>query len=136
MGQHCPFMQRPGKLTRCACVSCVGRDDIKFFESWSCSFHGVKSQKVLNGVLDCGGLVKPGDHLVNGTVLRSTKCAGRQDEVFYISPNIRYTPPAFAGSHCDARGYLLAIHCAGTLYSNCAGAASPARMSASQHCII
>ena len=63
---------------------------LKIFEEWSVSFHGVKSESVLKSVLDAGGLLKPGDKLLDGTTLQSTKCAGRQDCVFYTSPTIRY----------------------------------------------
>ena len=63
---------------------------MKFFESWNASFHGVKSANVLESILDCGQLMKPGDTLLDGTKLTSTKCAGRQDGVFYTSPAIRY----------------------------------------------
>lgn len=60
------------------------------FNQWSACFHGVKSVLVLKSVLKCGGLVKPGDRLVDGTLLNSTKCAGRQDKVVYTSPTIKY----------------------------------------------
>eukprot|EP00662_Eupelagonemidae_sp_cell21_P057984 gene57984-biopygen36884 len=33
----------------------------------------------------------PGDTLPDGTVLSSTKCAGRQDRCIYTSPTIRYS---------------------------------------------
>lgn len=60
------------------------------FKTWGACFHGVKSKVVLNSILDCAALMKPGDTLVNGTKLQSTKCAGRQDEVVYTSPTIKY----------------------------------------------
>ena len=34
--------------------------------------------------------MKPGDKLLDGNTLRSGKCAGRQDKVFYTSPTIRH----------------------------------------------
>ena len=49
----------------------------QIFTKWSASFHGVKSKPVLQSILDCGMLMKPGDKLMDGTKLRSTKCAGR-----------------------------------------------------------
>jgi hypothetical protein len=60
------------------------------WNKWSVSFHGVKSVAVLESILDHGGLMKPGDVLLDGTTLTSTKCAGRQDQVFYTSPTIKY----------------------------------------------
>ena len=45
---------------------------------------------VLQSILDCGQLMKSGDSLLDGSNLRSSKCAGRQDKVFYTSPTIRY----------------------------------------------
>jgi hypothetical protein len=63
---------------------------LKIFQEWPVSFHGVKSETVLKSMLDSGGMLKPGDKLLDGTVLRSSKCAGRQDRVFYTSPSIRY----------------------------------------------
>ena len=63
---------------------------LDIFHKWSACFHGVKSPLVLNSILDCGALMKPGDTLVDGTGLESTKCAGRQDEVVYTSPTIKY----------------------------------------------
>ena len=65
------------------------KPEIGFFKTWSTSFHGVKSTAVLKSVLDCGGLLKPGDRLMDGSKLKSTKCAGRQDKDFYTSPSIR-----------------------------------------------
>lgn len=60
------------------------------FNKWCACFHGVKSALVLNSILDCGGLMKPGSILIDGTKLESTRCAGRQDEVVYTSPTIKY----------------------------------------------
>ena len=62
--------------------------NLDIFNKWSVSFHGVKSEAVLASILDHGGLRKPGDELLDGNVLRSKKCAGRQDEVqcAYSSP--------------------------------------------------
>ena len=34
--------------------------------------------------------MKPGDTLLDGTVLGSTKCAGRTDSVIYTSPTVKY----------------------------------------------
>jgi len=64
--------------------------DLDVFNQWSTSFHGVKSVPVLKSILQCGQLMKPGDKLLDGTQLKSTKCAGRQDNVFYSSPTIKY----------------------------------------------
>ena len=60
------------------------------FNKWSTSFHGVSSANVLQSVLDSGQLMKAGDALLDGTKLKSSKCAGRQDKVFYTSPTVRY----------------------------------------------
>ena len=60
------------------------------FNKWCACFHGVKSAVVLNSILDCGGLMRPGGALIDGTKLESAKCAGRQDEVVYTSPTIKY----------------------------------------------
>jgi hypothetical protein len=60
------------------------------FQQWPVSFHGVKSPLVLKSVLEHGDFAIPGDTLIDGSVLKSTKCAGRQDEVYYTSPTIRY----------------------------------------------
>ena len=49
------------------------------FRQWCVSFHGVKSRLVLDSILNHSSLMKPGDRLLDGTVLCSTKCAGRQD---------------------------------------------------------
>jgi len=60
------------------------------FHSWSASFHGVDNPVTLKSILDCGELMKAGDKLIDGTQLIGTKCAGRQDSVFYTSPTVRY----------------------------------------------
>jgi hypothetical protein len=60
------------------------------FNQWDASYHGVKSKPVLDSILDGGLLMKAGDTLLDGTVLRSTKCAERQDKCFYTSPTIKY----------------------------------------------
>lgn len=65
----------------------------EIFDKWSVSFHGVKSVAVLKGVLDIGGLLKPGDRLPDGSLLRSTKCNGEQASGFFTSPTIRCTSP-------------------------------------------
>eukprot|EP00729_Bicosta_minor_P009404 gene9404-107_t len=70
------------------------------FNKWCACFHGVKSALVLNSILDCGGLMKPGSILINGTKLESTKCAGRQDEVVYTSPTIKYAGLKFYAEPC------------------------------------
>jgi hypothetical protein len=60
------------------------------FNKWSASFHGVDSPAVLTSILDCGQLMKAGDKLLDGSVLRSAKSMGRQDPVFYTSPTVKY----------------------------------------------
>ena len=64
--------------------------ELDVFNKWSTSFHGVKSKEVLKSILNSGLLMKSGDVLLDGSKLKSSKCAGRQDEVFYTSPTIRY----------------------------------------------
>lgn len=70
------------------------------FNKWCACFHGVKSALVLNSILDCGGLMKPGSMLIDSTKLESTKCAGRQDEVVYTSPTIKYAGLKFYAEPC------------------------------------
>eukprot|EP01045_Picozoa_sp_COSAG04_P029506 COSAG04_NODE_4867_length_1853_cov_1.258837_1_plen_305_part_01 len=60
------------------------------FDKWSVSFHGVKDLDTLRSILDCGQLMKSGDVLLDGSVLRSAKCARRQEKQFYTSPTVRY----------------------------------------------
>jgi|EP01047_Picozoa_sp_COSAG01_P039498 hypothetical protein len=81
---------------------------LDIFNAWSVAFHGVDNQIVLKSVLDCGQLMKAGDALLDGTLLQSSKCAGRQDNVFYTSPTIQYaglkfyaTPHAFVSEQLD-----------------------------------
>ena len=38
-----------------------------------------------------GEILIPGDKLLDGTVLKSAKCAGRTDAVYYTSQTIRYS---------------------------------------------
>ena len=64
--------------------------DESIWSEWSVSFHGAKSVPVLKSILQCGELKKPGDELPDGSILQSTKCAGRQAEVFYTSPTVKY----------------------------------------------
>lgn len=59
-------------------------------EEWDLSFHGVKSSSVLRSALECGQLLRPGDKLMDGKMLRSTKCAGRQPRCIYTSPELAY----------------------------------------------
>ena len=47
---------------------------------------------VLQSILSEGKLMMPGDKLLDGSLLRSTKCAGRQDRCFYTSPTVRSEP--------------------------------------------
>ena len=79
------------------------RDEtLDIFRKWSVSFHGTKAPLVLKSILQCGSLMKSGDKLLQPhpkqrgcrkegcRKLHSTKCAGRQDKVFYTSPSIKY----------------------------------------------
>ena len=88
------------------------------FNKWSACFHGVKSPLVLNSVLDCGGLMKPGSTLLDGTKLTSEKCAGRQDEVVYTSPTLMYAglkfyaePVKFTTPEGDEMRGSIALQC-------------------------
>jgi hypothetical protein len=76
----------------------------KFFNEWSVSFHGA-AEAVCKSILHTGGMLIPGDKLIDGSVLRSGRCAGRQDRVYYTSPTVRYaglrfyaTPTRFTDS--------------------------------------
>ena len=64
--------------------------ELDIFNKWNASFHGVKSTVVLKSVLQCGSLMKPGDTLLDGTALGSTKCGARTDKVIYTSPTVKY----------------------------------------------
>lgn len=84
------------------------------FRKWSVSFHGTKNPNVLNSIMRCGHLAKPGDTLLDGTILHSTKCAGRQASHFYTSPTIKYAglrfyaePQALGGG----RAASIALQC-------------------------
>lgn len=63
---------------------------LDIFNKWSVSYHGVKSKVVLQSIFQHGTFMIPGDKLLDGTILKSKKCGGRQDKVFYTSPSIRY----------------------------------------------
>ena len=60
--------------------------------TWGVAYHGVKSTAALQSILAGGQLLLPGNTLTDGTVLKSSKCAGRQDNVYYTSPE-----PGYAG---------------------------------------
>ena len=70
------------------------------FSTWHKSFHGVKSIEVLQSVLTNGGLAKPGDRLINGSILTQTKGHAHQGitsskldgsgGAVYTSPTIKY----------------------------------------------
>ena len=45
------------------------------------SYHGVKNNDVFESILVHGQLMKPGDKLLSGDTLSSTKCGLRQDQV-------------------------------------------------------
>ena len=61
----------------------------EFFRRWSVSFHGAAAA-VCAQILQSGMILIPGDRLLDGSVLRSGRCAGRQDKVYYTSPSVRY----------------------------------------------
>ena len=61
----------------------------KFFKEWCVSFHGAEAE-VCKQILEEGGMLLPGDKLLDNSVLRSQRCAGRQDKWFYTSPTARY----------------------------------------------
>lgn len=62
---------------------------LNIWKGWSTSYHGVKNVPVLKSILANGGLRKPGDMLLDGSEVRSSKCAGRQNRHFFTSPTIR-----------------------------------------------
>ncbi len=61
----------------------------RFFREWCVSFHGA-APEVCKQILEGGGMLLPGDRLLDNSVLRSGRCAGRQDRCFYTSPSVRY----------------------------------------------
>jgi hypothetical protein len=69
----------------------LGRE---FFHEWSVSFHGAAAA-VCKNIVETGMMMIPGDRLMDGRELRSERCAGRQDRVFYTSPTVRYAGLGF-----------------------------------------
>ena len=61
----------------------------RFFREWCVSFHGA-APEVCKQILEGGGMLLPGDKLLDNSVLQSERCAGRQDRCFYTSPSVRY----------------------------------------------
>jgi hypothetical protein len=59
------------------------------FGKWCISFHGT-FPIALKSILRQADLCIPGDKLMDGTLLKSKNCAGRQDKVYYTSPTIKY----------------------------------------------
>jgi hypothetical protein len=101
-------------------------ESLDIFRKWSVSFHGTKSPLVLKSILQCGGLMKSGDKLLQPhptqrgcrkpgcRKLHSTKCAGRQDKVFYTSPTIKYAGLNFYAEPQQVNGTLhasMALQC-------------------------
>ena len=64
----------------------LGRE---FFRTWCVGFHGAAAG-VCKQILESGGMLIPGDRLLDGGVLRSGRCAGRQARKYYTSPSVRY----------------------------------------------
>ncbi len=64
----------------------LGRE---FFRTWCVGFHGAAAG-VCKQILESGGMLLPGDRLLDGGVLRSGRCAGRQATKYYTSPSVRY----------------------------------------------
>ena len=60
-----------------------------FFRGWCVGFHGAAAG-VCAEILRSGTMLVPGDRRLDGSVLRSGRCAGRQDRVYYTSPSVRY----------------------------------------------
>ncbi len=78
----------------------------KFFQNWSVSFHGAAAV-VCAQIMRSGMMLIPGDRLLDGSVLRSGRCAGRQDKVYYTSPSVCYAGLGFYAAptpFVDARG--------------------------------
>ena len=65
----------------------------KIFEEWLVSYHGLQALALKSWLMQ--GAAIPGDRLVDGTVLGSTNCAGRQDRCYYTSPTIKYAGLGF-----------------------------------------
>ena len=61
------------------------------FEDWAVSYHGCPKD-VVASVLNHGGLMMPGDHLMDGTRLPNRLTRGAEGRIgIYTSPSIRYS---------------------------------------------
>jgi hypothetical protein len=77
-----------------------------------------------HSVLQTQELKKPGDKLIDGTTLGSTKCAGRTDSVFYTSPTIKYAglkfyaepQPFYTSDRCPFFGRQVTLFCSLSLF--------------------
>ena len=79
--------------------------DLKVFDEWSVSFHGVRSAEVLKSILQERRMIIPGEKLLDGTTLKSARSAGRQnDGVIYTSQTVKYAGLKFYACPQTFRG--------------------------------
>ena len=65
--------------------------DLNCFEDWAVSYHGCPTD-VVASVLNHGGLMMPGDCLMDGTMLPNRLTGGDEHRIgIYTSPSIRYS---------------------------------------------
>jgi hypothetical protein len=62
---------------------------LNIFERWAVSFHGLKAANVAS-VLNEGGLLLPGDELLDGTTLRATHTRDEDRHKLYTTPSVLY----------------------------------------------
>jgi len=83
------------------------------FNKYCASFHGTSAQ-VATAIVKIGDFLFPGDKLPDGNVLRSSKCAGRQDEGIYTSQTINYAGLKFYAQPAEGpsgRMYQVVLQC-------------------------
>ena len=105
----------------------------EFFRDWAVTFHGAAAG-VCKQILESGGICIPGDRLMDGSILQSGRCAGRQDKVYYSSPSVCYaglrfyaTPTPFV----DAAGRAMLGQARGGGCVRCCGESMAVRVGSS-----
>ena len=76
---------------------------LQIFEKWAVTYHGIKASNVAS-VLNEGGLLLPGDTLLDGTTLKAAHTRDDDRQRLYTSPSVLYSEMAVYTEPIHFRG--------------------------------
>jgi len=82
---------------------------LRIFDTWHVSYHGLQAS-VLGSVLQEGGLLLPGDTLLDGSTLEAVHTRGGEHRInLYTSPSVRYAARVGGSAPCKFDGHTVFV---------------------------